>query len=1078
MTSQKRTVSSADSFSRFRNHIGRCRFAVCALLLGVGGYSFAAPPTGEVAVHDAGPHTGLATWECTSGHKVESRQVSLDSGAVKYTFKYTGCQDPSHGEERPSSEGNFGMPEPSSANWYHTGFMNVMINGKNAVRYRVADLQVTEKGPRGGFQVLWAHPDADVGLRLLMLPGANHVMAQMAWKPRPQATIKTITLRLTCYPSFFTAARHRHGDRHCQTPRIDNHEPASLKLVPAEDTYLYYYDTVFDVAKGEGEGPCGLVFAPAGVESGKVGIGDYAVSTELVLKPEAGQVRFSLYDFAGRKNAEAEAYLKARAAEDLARLVATDFRPQPVATLDIDKVKAEAAELLSLAGDDAKPFRGKLDELFKQLTALKTAADAGDWKSEAGIAGLLAGSAETFWKLRALAVLNKKQDAGVTLHVAPNGNDAWSGRLTQPQGNDGPFATPERARDELRKLKKQRALADGAVVEIRGGVYELARPLTLEAEDSGLEGAPIIYRARPGEEVRLVGGVEVKQFQKVTDPMVLARLEPSARNHVLQASLTALGVKDLGTPTGNGNRLEVFFQDKPMTLSRWPNEGFVRIVDVTGGQPHKIHGIPGDKVGRFVYDGDRPTRWAQEKDVWLHGYWFWDWAEQRQQIESMDLVKRTIALVPPHHSYGYRKGQWYYAVNLLPELDKPGEWYVDRPSGMLYFWPPAPIDQGKTLVSVLPRLVEMKKVSHVTLRGLVLEACRATAVQIHDGQHIQIVGCTIRNAGSWAVEMSGKQSAVVGCDIYETGDGGIAITGGDRKTLTPAGLVADNNHIHDYSRWNRVYRAGVSLNGVGNRASHNLIDNAPHQAISFGGNDHVIEFNEIHSVCYESNDAGAIYSGRNWSTRGTVVRCNYFHHISGFEGRGCVGVYLDDQFSGTAIENNLFRQVTRAAMIGGGRDCTITNNVFIDCKPATHVDARGLGWAAGGRAGLEAGLKSMPYQESLWAGRYPSLIHILDEDPMAPRGNVISRNICVGGRWGDLEAKAKPLVTFHNNLIDQDPGFLDCEHGNFQLKDDSPAFSLGFQRLPIDKMGLYQDSSRASWPVVHTVRPMPVPVKK
>ena len=122
-------------------------------------------------------------------------------------------------------------------------------------------------------------------------------------------------------------------------------------------------------------------------------------------------------------------------------------------------------------------------------------------------------------------------------------------------------------------------------------------------------------------------------------------------------------------------------------------------------------------------------------------------------------------------------------------------------------------------------------------------------------------------AGPW--RSPATRHGVAGCDIYETGDGGIALTGGDRKTLTPGGLLADNNHIHHYSRWNRIYQPAIALNGVGNRATHNLIHDAPHMAIVFGGNDTRIEFNEIHSVCYESNDAGAIYAGRNWTMRGT-----------------------------------------------------------------------------------------------------------------------------------------------------------------------------------------------------------------
>lgn len=248
------------------------------------------------------------------------------------------------------------------------------------------------------------------------------------------------------------------------------------------------------------------------------------------------------------------------------------------------------------------------------------------------------------------------------------------------------------------------------------------------------------------------------------------------------------------------------------------------------------------------------------------------------------------------------------------------------------------------MVSIVPTLVRMKGASHVTLRGLVLEACRGTAIEVSGGRGNLIAGCTIRNTGQDAITMSGEESGVAGCDISETAGGGIALQGGDRNTLTPARLFADNNHIHHFSRWDRVYQPGISLSGVGNRVSHNLIDNAPHMAIGFSGNDHLIEFNEIHSVCYESNDAGAIYAGRDWTMRGTRIRHNYFHHISGFERRGCVGVYLDDQFCGTEVFGNIFYKVTRAVMIGGGRDCAIENNVFVDCVPATHVDARaGLG---------------------------------------------------------------------------------------------------------------------------------------
>ena len=103
--------------------------------------------------------------------------------------------------------------------------------------------------------------------------------------------------------------------------------------------------------------------------------------------------------------------------------------------------------------------------------------------------------------------------------------------------------------------------------------------------------------------------------------------------------------------------------------------------------------------------------------------------------------------------------------------------------------------------------------------------------------------------------------------MYQMGGGGISLSGGDRTALTPAEHVAENNHIHHYARVKRVYQPGITLRGVGNRAVRNLIHNAPHMGMGFSGNDHTIELNEIHSVCYESNDAGVGDTVRIMETR-------------------------------------------------------------------------------------------------------------------------------------------------------------------------------------------------------------------
>jgi len=374
-------------------------------LTGVG-WTQVAKPAEKATAHDTGPAINAATWECTPGHKISKRRFTLDSGARRYTFLSSGCIDPSHGEERPCAEGNFGMPAPVSANWYWGGFFQVLINGTNATAYRVQDARVIESGARAAFQTIWAHPDATVGLRLMMLPGSNHVLADLVWKSTQDAALETVEVRLTCYPSFFTAAKNRVGERHCQTPRTDVAQPKTLELEPAHDTYLYYYDTVFDMARGEGLGPCAALVAPKGVLGGSVQVGGYAVTSLLKLKPEAAGARLAFYDFSGLTNADAEAYLKAHAAEDLATLERTDFRPAAARDLDPEELQAQVATLLTEAADDGDAMKPQFDELIAKAQDLKARAADGDWVAEAGLATLLVDSADMMWKLRAFAALN------------------------------------------------------------------------------------------------------------------------------------------------------------------------------------------------------------------------------------------------------------------------------------------------------------------------------------------------------------------------------------------------------------------------------------------------------------------------------------------------------------------------------------------------------------------------------------------------------------------------------------------------------------------------------------------------
>lgn len=664
-----------------------------------------------------------------------------------------------------------------------------------------------------------------------------------------------------------------------------------------------------------------------------------------------------------------------------------------------------------------------------------------------------------------------------SFYLAPNGNDTWSGRLPAPNaaGTDGPFATPERAQAALRALKRDGELPPGGVtIWLRGGQYQRTDTLALTADDSGTPEAPIVWRACVGEEVRFIGGCIVDAWHPVTDTAMLARLDPAARPFIRCADLTALGITDFGTLSSRGfgrthkpAHLELFFQDRPMTLARWPNDDFVTIADyaeaVAGGDGHGS--AIGTVAAGFYYAGDRPTRWQQTDDIWVHGYWCWDWANSYEQIAVLDTERRLIVTRPTNEKgYGYRAGQRYYYMNIFEELDEPGEFFLDRQTGMLYFWPPAA--EGEAIVSILETpFITMEHVSDVTIRGLRFECSRGTGITVRDGARVRIEGCTLCNLGNCGVLVTGGNAHTVsGCDVYEVGDAGIRITGGDVNTLIPAGHLAHNNHVYRFARWSRCYQGGVDVYGVGNRVAHNLIHDAPHTGILFGGNDLLIEYNEIHHVTLETGDCGAIYSGRTWLRRGNTVRHNFIHHTGGV-GMGSMGVYLDDQLSGINVIGNVFWQATRAAFIGGGCNNRVENNIFVDCEPAIHVDGRGMVWGQQ-VVNLKKEVKETPPEVlALYRQRYPELAtfdsYLYTDDLVPPINNVIARNAVAGGRWIDISWGATPeYVPLGENQVEATPYYVEMANGGFRLRDDAPAWAFGFERIPVERIGLVKDELR------------------
>jgi hypothetical protein len=670
---------------------------------------------------------------------------------------------------------------------------------------------------------------------------------------------------------------------------------------------------------------------------------------------------------------------------------------------------------------------------------------------------------------------------GANLYVDSKGNDLGDGSSAHP------FASLERARGAIRSLKQSGQLPIGGVTVWLRGTFRRTSSFVLAADDGGTSDAPIVYRALPGEWVSITGGRDLPKFTPVTDQSALAHFDSAVRPFIRAAKvsvtdeeMSALGpnyTSDLALPGP-----ELYYDDAPMTVASWPNHDWSRIVSLPTGK----------FSGRFEYEGDRPRRWTHLGDIVLHGFWAYDWFDSFETVREIDPDAHQIQTnyVAPANAYGFVAGQRYRAVNVMEELDEPGEWYLDRLAGVLYFWPPDGNGSGRAVLSLTDTpLVVMNGTSYVTWQGIVFEASRSSGISITGGDHNRVAACILRNLGTVAVAIGaqlpdlryvvgtsnpaysdtpGTENGVISSLIYNTAKGGVLLGGGDRKTLTPGHNYVINTEIHDFSIGQRTGAAAVFLYGAGNLVEHNKIYNAPQTAVFIWGNDHTIAYNDISRVCLEIDDAGAINYGRDYSQRGSVIRDNYIHDIPGIDG-GHIGVYLDDFASGTTVVRNVFARVSLAVNIGGGRENVIDNNVFVDCTRAINLDARGLTWAhsyfTGADTTLADRLALVAYDRPPYSDAYPRLPSVLTDGKGLPKYNVFTRNVIVGGKGITYADGAEIYPEVHDNYAG-DPGFISSSTGDYRLRGDSAAWATGFEQIRTSEMGLYSDDLRSQIPKV------------
>ncbi len=653
-----------------------------------------------------------------------------------------------------------------------------------------------------------------------------------------------------------------------------------------------------------------------------------------------------------------------------------------------------------------------------------------------------------------------------------------------PAGGDGsvarPFSTIEAARDAVRSVSDRPVR-----VVIGEGHYLVRDGLVLTDEDSGAPGRRITYAAAPGENVRISSGVLIPaaSLREVTDEAVRARLPEGARDSIRQIPLSEVGLQTRMFPDNfkGLDLLEVQANGRRLPISRWPDGGtFSRMVKVLD------NGIAPPGTGTFVYREDDPARWqeAVKEGLWLRGFWRVPWVIEAVRVGQIDAEARTITLAAPvprgigskyHRAPGDGVGggsgeEPWEAINLVEEINLPGEWAVRFTDQTLYLLPPA--EGGDLLVTdVTKPVIHLNNASHVSLEGLSVDGGLGDGIRVTGGEHVLIAGCRVSNVARDGIVLEGgRDHTILSCDTAETGYSGIAYTGGERASLTPSGHRIVNNLV----RRAGLFFPAPGINGglgpraeaVGTLIAHNRIHDCMNSGIVYAGNDNVFEFNEIYRVGLGSSDLGCFYTNSGWTSRGNIIRHNFVHHSMNAN-----AFYVDDGDCGDTFIGNVAYKTESGGFIGGGHDQTFIQNIIVESPRAMHIDSRGLarGYTATDKR-LRGDLDSVPYNQPPWSERYPELVGILETQTDKPSGIVIEENLFV--RCGTPLRKSGAAedfdgLSFNANAVSGDLGqFVNAEELDFALKPDAAVFTEipNFKQIPMGKIGLFADAYRPSVP--------------
>jgi len=484
--------------------------------------------------------------------------------------------------------------------------------------------------------------------------------------------------------------------------------------------------------------------------------------------------------------------------------------------------------------------------------------------------------------------------------------------------------------------------------------------------------------------------------------------------------------------------------------------------------------------------GDVKKSWTKEPDAEIHIYPTKGCRAYMQitRLKQIDEKSHMIKISGKECGTSLGTGDRFFVENVFEELDSPGEWYLDRRKGRLYFWPKKKLSgRSEVIVPVLGRMFNFEgtdehSVQYLTLSGLTIkdtdyspddgcigfERGNNGTIYLQTAANCVIENCHFLNIGKYAVCITGgKDNSVSGNDIAFSAEGGVLL-------INSADNKISDNYIHHCGQ---VYKhiGGIVLNGAGssgNVISHNLIHDISRYGISVNdpGRCNVIEFNEIYNVNLETYDTGAIAVSQHdrQFRSNSVIQYNLIHDNVGYSSNMGIdmflawGIYLDSYAGGYTVSHNItYRDSWGGIMLQGGKDNKVFNNIFIDggYQQVTVVNF------ADNSTGQEftRNIVCWSGQGNLFSvGKINKKVIRCDRNLYFHAGGR-DMDIMWFGRWdsnnwSEADFADWQKAGFDRNSIVANPLFVSPEMDNYRLKSNSPAFRLGFEPIDIRKIGL------------------------